>query len=47
MWELRGELYGKVTTGKTWNATAVKQLVGKQGFNQSQYDPSYFFKIRY
>ena len=45
VWRLDGELYGKVTAGKTWNRTATKQLVEKQGFNQSQYDPSFFFKV--
>ena len=45
VWRLDGELYGKVTAGKTWNRTATKQLVEKQGFTQSQYDPSFFFKV--
>ena len=37
-------LYGEADAGRIWNRTAVHQLVHVQGFQQSEFDPCYFFK---
>ena len=44
VWKLNVPLYGEVDAGYIWNRTATEQLVNKQGFKQSQNDPSYFWK---
>ena len=45
VWRLNVPLYGEVDAGYVWNRTATHQLVSVQGFQQSQYDPGYFWKI--
>ena len=37
-------LYGEADAGRIWNRTLVRQLVRVQKFNQSEYDPCYFWK---
>ena len=44
VWRLNVPLYGDVEAGYIWNRTATRQLVERQGFRQSQYDPGYFWK---
>ena len=44
VWQLKVPLYGEADAGRIWNKTLVRQLVSVQGFNQSQYDPCYFWK---
>ena len=44
MWKLCVPLYGEADAGRIWNRTLVRQLVEVQHFNQSEYDPCYFWK---
>eukprot|EP00964_Phaeocystis_antarctica_P136168 scaffold100592_cov36-Phaeocystis_antarctica.AAC.1 len=44
VWRLRCPLYGEADAGRIWNRTLVKQLTEVQKFEQSQYDPCYFWK---
>ena len=44
VWRLLVPLYGAADAGRIWNRTAVDQLVNKQGFEQSEFDPCYFYK---
>ena len=44
VWRLKVPLYGEADAGRIWNRTAVHQLVHVQGFQQSEFDPCYFFK---
>ena len=37
-------MYGEADAGRIWNRTLVQQLVGVQQFEQSEYDPCYFWK---
>ncbi len=45
VWRLKVPLYGEVDAGFIWNRTLVDQLVNKQGFTQSEFDPCFFFKL--
>jgi hypothetical protein len=44
VWKMRVPLYGQGDAGLVWFRTIRKQLMEKQGFNQSDADPSYFWK---
>ena len=44
VWRLKAPLYGEADAGRIWNRTLVQQLVGIQQFEQSEYDPCYFWK---
>ena len=44
VWRLKVPLYGEADAGRIWNRTAVHQLVDVQKFQQSEFDPCYFFK---
>ena len=44
VWKLCVPLYGEADAGRIWNRTLVRQLVEVQHFNQSEYDPCYFWK---
>jgi len=44
VWRLKAPLYGKIEAALVWFKTARAQLVDKQSFNQSEYDPCYFYK---
>ena len=44
VWRLKAPLYGEADAGRIWNRTLLQQLVGVQQFEQSQYDPCYFWK---
>ena len=37
-------LYGEADAGRIWNRTLVRQLVTVQKFQQSEYDPCFFWK---
>ena len=37
-------VYGEADAGRIWNRTLVKQLTQVQKFQQSKYDPCYFWK---
>ena len=43
VWKLNVPIYGEADAGRIWNRTLLKQLQ-KQGFEQSEYDPCYFWK---
>jgi hypothetical protein len=45
VWKLKVPLYGEADAGRIWNRTMVKQLVDKQLFTQSNFDPCYFYKV--
>jgi hypothetical protein len=45
VWRLLVPLYGEADAGRIWNRTLVNQLVGVQGFTQSEYDRCYFRKL--
>ena len=45
VWKLRVPLYGEADAGAIFHRTLKKQLVRVQKFNQSEYDPCYFYKI--
>ncbi|KAL1504885.1 hypothetical protein AB1Y20_008655 [Prymnesium parvum] len=44
VWRLKVPLYGEADAVYIWNRTLVDQLVGVQGFVQSQHDPCLFLK---
>ena len=44
VWKMHVPLYGQGDAGLVWFRTIRKQLMEKQGFNQSDADPSYFWK---
>ena len=44
VWRLRVPVYGEADAGRIWNRTLVKQLTQVQKFQQSKYDPCYFWK---
>ena len=44
VWRLKVPLYGEADAGRIWNRTLVHQLVSVQKFEQSEYDPCYFWK---
>ena len=44
IWRMRVPLYGQGDAGLVWFRTIRKQLTATQGFNQSDADPSYFYK---
>ena len=44
VWRLKVPLYGEADAGRVWNRTLVGQLVNVQKFQQSRYDPCYFWK---
>ena len=41
---LKVPLYGEADAGRIWNRTLVRQLTQVQKFQQSQFDPCYFWK---
>ena len=41
---MKAPLYGEADAGRIWNRTLIQQLVGVQQFEQSEYDPCYFWK---
>ena len=45
VWVLAKPLYGEADAGRIWNATFRKQIMLKQGFKQSDFDPCYFYKV--
>ena len=44
VWRMHVPLYGQGDAGLIWFRTIREQLTMKQGFNQSDADPSYFWK---
>ena len=44
VWKMRVPLYGQGDAGLVWVRTIRKQLTGAQSFNQSDADPSFFWK---
>ena len=44
VWRLLVPLYGEADAGRIWNRTLVRQLVTVQKFQQSEYDPCFFWK---
>ena len=44
VWRMHVPLYGQGDAGLIWFRTIREQLTVKQGFNQSDADPSYFWK---
>ena len=44
VWKMNVPLYGQGDAGLVWFRTIREQLVEKQSFNQSDADPSYFWK---
>ena len=44
VWKMNVPLYGQGDAGLIWYRTLRNQLIGKQGFNGSDCDPSYFWK---
>ena len=44
VWRLKVPVYGEADAGRIWNRTLVKQLTKVQKFQQSEYDPCYFWK---
>ena len=44
VWRLKVPLYGEADAGRIWNRTLVRQLTQVQKFQQSQFDPCYFWK---
>ena len=44
VWRLQVPLYGEADAGRIWNRTLVRQLRDVQKFEQSRYDPCYFYK---
>ena len=46
VWRLKVPLYGEADAGRIWNRTLVKQLTEVQQFQQSEFDPCYFFKLK-
>ena len=45
VWRLKVPLYGEADAGRIWNRTLVKQLTEVQQFQQSEFDPCYFWKF--
>jgi hypothetical protein len=45
VWLLQVPLYGEADAGGIFHRTLRKQLVQKQLFSQSEYDPCYFWKV--
>ena len=43
-WKMKTPLYGQGDAGLVWFRTIKNQLTGVQSFNQSDSDPSYFWK---
>jgi len=45
VWRMARPLYGQGDAGLIWYRTVVEQLVGQQGFAQSDADPCFFYKV--